>query len=68
MQECFWDENTETMQMCISGAYLSSRATTVSRSFQIVGNTTSKLVMKILLYVKEITMLIATQTQPELIC
>ncbi|MFA5953174.1 MAG: hypothetical protein WC812_01135 [Candidatus Pacearchaeota archaeon] len=44
MQECFWDENTETMQMCISGAYLSGRATTVSRSFQIVGNATNKLV------------------------
>ncbi len=42
MQECFWDENTETMQMCISGAYLSGRATTISRSLQIVGNTTSK--------------------------
>ncbi len=44
MQECFWDENTETMQMCISGAYLPNRATTVSRSFQVVGNTTNKLV------------------------
>ncbi len=42
MQECFWDENTETMQMCISGAYLSARATTVSRSFQVVGNTSNK--------------------------
>jgi hypothetical protein len=42
MQECFWDENTETMQMCISGAYLPARATTVSRSFQVVGNTTNK--------------------------
>lgn len=44
MQECFWDENTQTMQMCISGAYLSGRATTISRSLQIVGNTTSKAV------------------------
>jgi len=44
MQECFWDENTETMQMCISGAYLSGRATTISRSLQIVGNTTNKIV------------------------
>jgi hypothetical protein len=44
MQECFWDENTETMQMCISGAYLNGRATTVSRSFQVVGNTTNKVV------------------------
>jgi hypothetical protein len=42
MQECWWDENTATMQMCISGAYLPQRATTVSRSLQIVGNTTSK--------------------------
>ncbi|MFH0712060.1 MAG: hypothetical protein V2A52_02910 [archaeon] len=42
MQECFWDENTETMQMCISGSYLPYRATTVSRSFQVVGNTTNK--------------------------
>ncbi len=42
MQECFWDENTETMQMCISGAYLAGRATTVSRSLQVVGNTTNK--------------------------
>jgi len=42
MQECFWDETTETMQMCISGAYLSGRATTISRSLQIVGNTTNK--------------------------
>jgi len=42
MQECFWDENTETMQMCISGAYLSARATTISRSLQVVGNTTNK--------------------------
>lgn len=44
MQECFWDENTETMQMCISGAYLTGRATTISRSLQIVGNSTNKLV------------------------
>ena len=44
MQECFWDENTETMQMCINGAYLSGRATTISRSLQIVGNTINKLV------------------------
>lgn len=44
MQECFWDENKETMQMCISGAYLSGRATTISRSLQIVGNTTNKMV------------------------
>jgi hypothetical protein len=44
MQECWWDENTTTMQMCISGAYLSGRATTISRSLQIVGNTTNKLV------------------------
>lgn len=44
MQECFWDENTKTMQMCISGAYLSGRATTISRSVQIVGNTTNKVV------------------------
>jgi len=42
MQECFWDENTETMQMCISGAYLGGRATTVSRSLQVVGNTSNK--------------------------
>lgn len=42
MQECFWDENTETMQMCISGAYLTGRATTISRSLQVVGNTSSK--------------------------
>jgi len=42
MQECFWDENTQTMQMCISGTYLSGRATTISRSLQIVGNTTNK--------------------------
>ena len=42
MQECFWDENTKTMQMCISGAYLSGRATTISRSLQIVGNATNK--------------------------
>ncbi|MBN2330946.1 MAG: hypothetical protein JXC85_03955 [Candidatus Aenigmarchaeota archaeon] len=43
MQECFWDENTQTMQMCISGAYLSGRATTISRNLQIVGNITNKL-------------------------
>lgn len=42
MQECFWDETTETMQMCISGAYLTGRATTISRSLQVVGNTTNK--------------------------
>jgi len=42
MQECFWDENTETMQMCISGAYLPYRATTISRSLQIVGTPTNK--------------------------
>lgn len=42
MQECFWDENTETMQMCISGAYLPQRATTISRSLQVVGNITNK--------------------------
>jgi len=42
MQECFWDENTETMQLCISGAYLPARATTISRSLQVVGNTTNK--------------------------
>jgi hypothetical protein len=42
MQECWWDENTATMQMCISGAYLPQRATTVSRSLQVVGNATSK--------------------------
>jgi len=44
MQECWWDENTTTMQMCISGAYLARRATTISRSLQVVGNTTNKLV------------------------
>jgi hypothetical protein len=44
MQECFWDENTKTMQMCISGAYLPARATTISRSLQVVGNTTNKAV------------------------
>jgi len=44
MQECWWDENTTTMQMCISGAYLSGRATTISRSLQIVGNKTNKLI------------------------
>jgi hypothetical protein len=42
MQECFWDENTKTMQMCINGAYLPNRATTISRSVQIVGNITNK--------------------------
>jgi len=42
MQECFWDENTRTMQMCINGAYLEKRATTISRSLQIVGNVTNK--------------------------
>jgi hypothetical protein len=42
MQECWWDENTETVQMCISGAYLAQRATTISRSLQVVGNPTSK--------------------------
>ena len=42
MQECFWDENTETMQMCISGAYLPYRATTISRSLQIVGTPANK--------------------------
>ena len=44
MQECWWDENTETMQLCISGAYLTGRATTISRSLQIVGNATNKLI------------------------
>ncbi len=42
MHECWWNENAGTMQLCISGAYLPERATTVSRSFQIVGNTINK--------------------------